>query len=173
MTLETGSDVLDGVTDYHLAQFNVALQRAPLESPELAEFMALIPSINALADAAPGFVWRLTGADGDDATEIRPYGDLVIINYSVWESPEALWDFTYRSGHLAVMRRRREWFHRMVEAHLVLWWIPAGHQPTVPEGVDRLAQLRAHGPGPAAFTFREPYPPPTAAELRARIQPPG
>lgn len=66
----------------------------------------------------------------------------------MWETPEALWHFTYRSGHLAAMQRRREWFERHVEAHLVLWWVPAGHLPTVDEALERLADLRAHGPSP-------------------------
>lgn len=150
------------MTGHHLAQFNVALQRFSLSTPDMAEFNALLKPINELAEAAPGFVWRLTGEGSDDATAVRPYGDLVIINYSVWESVEALWNFTYRSGHLAVMQRRRDWFHRMGEPHLVLWWVPVGQRPTLDEGVERLEQLRADGPGPAAFTFRERHPPPAA-----------
>jgi hypothetical protein len=94
---------------------------------------------------------------------MRPCGDDVIINFSVWESRQALWDFAYRSGHLDVMRRRREWFHQHGAAHLVLWWIPAGHTPTVEDAVRRLALLRAEGPSPRAFTFREPYGPEATA----------
>lgn len=148
-----------GMPDHHLAQFNVARQRSGLEDPDMAEFVALLEPINALADGAPGFVWRLKAENAPDATTIRPYGDMIIINYSVWESREALWDFTYRTAHLEVMRRRREWFGRMVEPHLVMWWVPAGYVPTVDEAVAKLAQLRTHGPGPEAFTFRDPYPP--------------
>jgi hypothetical protein len=81
----------------------------------------------------------------------------VIINYSVWESAEALWDFAYRSAHLETMRRRREWFQRHLEAHLVLWWVPAGRIPTVAEALERLALLRAQGPSPRAFTFSSAY----------------
>ncbi|HYB22900.1 MAG TPA: DUF3291 domain-containing protein, partial [Solirubrobacteraceae bacterium] len=46
-----------------------------------------------------------------------------------------------------------EWFERL-ELHLVLWWVPIGHRPTVAEAENRLEHLRAHGPTPAAFTFR-------------------
>ncbi|HEU5160426.1 MAG TPA: DUF3291 domain-containing protein [Streptosporangiaceae bacterium] len=143
----------------HLAQFNVATQRLPLDDPRMADFVALLEPINALADRSPGFVWRLIGADGDDATSVRPCGDDVVVNFSVWESRQALWDFAYRSGHLDVMRRRREWFHRPGGAHLVLWWIPAGHIPSVDEAVERLRLLRADGPSPRAFTFRDFYDP--------------
>ncbi|MCO5997102.1 DUF3291 domain-containing protein [Actinoallomurus rhizosphaericola] len=147
------------MTEHHLAQFNVARLREPLDAPSMAEFLALFEPINALADSAPGFVWRLTDGDADDATTIRPYGDDVIINMSVWESREALWNFTYRSGHLDVLRRRREWFLRMAEPYIVMWWVPAGRIPSVEEARDRLERVRREGPGPEAFTFRETYDP--------------
>lgn len=143
----------------HLAQFNVGRLREPIDAPGMAEFMALFAPVNALAEASPGFVWRLTDGEADDATSIRPYGDDVIINYSVWESRESLWNFAYRSGHLDVLRRRREWFHRIAEPYQVLWWIPAHTTPTVTEALDRMTLLRAEGPSPAAFTFREAYEP--------------
>jgi Domain of unknown function (DUF3291) len=145
------------MSGHHLAQFNVATLRFPLDDPRMAEFVALLDPVNALADRSPGFVWRLAADGAADATSVRPCGADVLINFSVWESRQALWDFAYRSGHLEVMRRRREWFHRHVESHLVLWWIPAGHTPTLDEAVKRLALLRADGPSPRAFTFREPY----------------
>lgn len=149
---------------YHLAQFNVATLRHPLDDPRTADFVALLDPVNALADAAPGFVWRLVEEGRPDATGMRPAGADVIVNYSVWESAEALWDFVYRSAHLGTMRRRREWFHRHAEAHLVMWWIPAGHVPTVEEAMERLALLRGEGPSPRAFTFSSAY---TAEEAAA------
>lgn len=148
----------------HLAQFNVAALRYPLGDPRMAEFVALLEPVNALADAAPGFVWRLVEDGQPDATGMRPAGDDVIINFSVWESAETLWDFVYRSAHLETMRRRREWFRRHVDAHLVLWWIPAGHVPTVDEAMERLALLREHGPSARAFTFNSAH---TAEEAAA------
>ncbi|HVF13464.1 MAG TPA: DUF3291 domain-containing protein, partial [Acidimicrobiales bacterium] len=105
-----------------------------------------------------GFVWRLQTDEGD-ATSIRAFDDdLLIVNMSVWESAEALADFTYRSDHLAVMRRRRGWFEAMAEPHLVLWWVPSGHIPEVEEAKQRLELLRRTGPSPDAFTFRAMYP---------------
>jgi hypothetical protein len=147
-------------TAHHLAQVNIALPRAPVDSTELADFMVLLDPINLLADHSPGFVWRLQTESGN-ATEIRPFDDdRLMVNLSVWESLEALRDFVYSSRHLDVMRRRREWFHRLAEAYLTLWWLPAGTLPTIDEAKDRLAHLQRHGPGPDAFTFREPFPPP-------------
>ncbi|MFC6936390.1 DUF3291 domain-containing protein [Actinomadura yumaensis] len=143
----------------HLAQFNVATLRFPLDDPRLAEFVARLDPVNAAADGAPGFVWRLTEEGRPDATGLRPLGDDVIINFSVWEDREALWDFAYRSGHLELLRRRREWFQRHAEAHSVLWWIPAGHVPTVEEAAERLALLRAEGPRPGRSPSTPPTPP--------------
>ncbi|MCQ4209407.1 DUF3291 domain-containing protein [Streptomyces longispororuber] len=145
----------------HLAELNVVTLRHPFEDSRMASFVELLNPVNAEADGAPGFVWRLVEEGAEDATGLRPAGEDVVVNLSVWESPEALWDFTYRSGHLEVMRRRREWFDRHLEAHLVLWWVPAGHIPTVDEALERLADLRSHGPSPRAFTFASSH---TAAE---------
>jgi hypothetical protein len=143
---------------FHVAQLNVALPREPLESELLSEFVAALGPVNATADGSPGFVWRLQG-DGGDATSIRVLDDeRLIVNMSVWETIEDLTAFVYRSGHVAVMRRRREWFER-IAFHMVLWWVPEGHLPAVAEGMERLAHLRAHGPSPQAFTFRARFAP--------------
>ncbi len=148
---------------HHLAQVNIALPKQPLDSPLLEEFVAALDPVNAVADGAPGFVWRLQTEDGD-ATAVRAFGDdRLIVNMSVWESLEALRDFVYRNpAHLRVMRRRKEWFERLQEAHLALWWVPAGHVPAVAEAEERVAHLRAYGPTPYAFTFRNHFPPPDA-----------
>ena len=133
---------------------------APLDSPQMADFMAALEPINALGDGSPGFVWRLQTDDGD-ATAYRVLGDdMMIVNLTMWESVEALSDFAYRSDHKDVMRRRREWFEKMEEAYLTLWWVPAGHIPTIEEAEERLLHLRANGPTPHAFTFRERFPAP-------------
>jgi hypothetical protein len=141
----------------HVAQVNVARALAPLDSPRLAEFMAALEPVNTLADAAPGFVWRLQTEDGD-ATAVHIDDDpLVIVNLSVWRSLDALWDFVYGSPHVSVMRRRRLWFERPAESHLAIWWIPAGEMPAVADAVARLGMLRRDGPGPLAFDFKHPY----------------
>ena len=148
---------------HHLAQVNLATLRHPLDTPELAGFVAQLEPINALADAFPGFVWRLQTEDGD-ATAIRPFGDeRIMVNLSVWSSLEALRGFVYASRHLDVMRHRREWFHKMGDPILALWWVPAGTIPTVAEAAERLDLLAGQGPTAGAFTFRAPFPEPADA----------
>jgi hypothetical protein len=148
---------------HHIAQVNIARAKAALDTPLLAEFMAALEPVNALADSAPGFVWRLQD-EGGDATSIRAFpDDLMIVNMSVWESIEALWEFVYGGGHLEVMRRRREWFSR-IEGHQVLWWVPAGHVPTVEEAKERLDLIADHGPTPEAFTFKRRFSAPGVAK---------
>jgi hypothetical protein len=145
---------------WHLAQVNVALLAAPLDSPRLAGFVAQLDAVSAVADGAPGFVWRLQTEDGD-ATSIRAFDDdRILVNMSVWANVEALGEFVYRSRHIDVLRRRREWFDRMATSYLVLWWIPAGTLPTVDEARRRLDLLDRRGPSPDAFTFKVPFPPP-------------
>jgi len=139
---------------------SVARLRAPLDSPALADFVALLPEVNGLAERTPGYVWRLRDESGD-ATALRPFDPDVIVNLTVWQSVEALRAFTYRTaGHLEPMRRRRDWFVPLDGPHLVLWWIPAGSLPTIAEAAERLDRLRQGGPSPEAFTFREPFPDP-------------
>jgi len=155
---------------WHLAQLNVGRLLGPTDSPVVAEFMEALDPINALADASPGFVWRFQTEDGN-ATAERPFADdTILVNFSTWESVEALADYVYRSVHVEYLRRRREWFSGLEDVHTVLWWVPAGHRPTAQEAVERLEHLRAHGPTPHAFTFRHRFDPdsgsPTAADDR-------
>jgi hypothetical protein len=148
-------------SDYELAQLNIAVARGPMETPVMADFVANLERINAVADGSPGFVWRLQTEEGD-ATGIHAFDDeLMLVNMSVWQDLESLRKFVYRSAHVEVLRRREEWFERMVEAFLVLWWVPRGHRPGLDEAKARLERLRSQGPGPGAFTFRQAFPPPT------------
>ncbi len=143
-----------------LAQLNVVELRVPVEHPDMATFVAELDPVNALAEAAPGFVWRLKDDESGDATGFRLDGrEDVLLNLSVWESVEALHGFTYRSGHADVLRRKREWFDDHTDVHVVLWWVPDGHRPGLDEAAERLEHLRREGPSPYAFTFREPFPP--------------
>ncbi|RJL36239.1 DUF3291 domain-containing protein [Bailinhaonella thermotolerans] len=155
------------MTAYHLAQLNVAHLLAPIDSPRLADFVDQLEPVNQLAEASPGYVWRLKGSDDPRQTVGHDYGDLLLVNFSVWESVEALWDFVYRSRHLEVMRRRREWFERIAEPYVVMWWIPAGYEPTLAEAMERLALLRAEGPSERAFTFRDRFDAPAPAATGA------
>jgi hypothetical protein len=144
---------------YQLAQLNIAQMRTPIDSPEMADFVANLDRINALADNAPGFVWRLQSDDGN-ATSLRPFGDDTLVNMSVWADVQSLSDYVYKSLHVEIMKRRKEWFDRMEEAYHVLWWVPAGHRPDEAEAMQRLQILRAMGPTERAFTFKQPFPSP-------------
>ena len=146
--------------DWHLAQANIGRAVAPMDDPAMADFMAQLDTINALADRSPGFVWRLQSGSGN-ATDIAVTEDpLVILNMSVWQSADALFDYVYRTAHTPVMARRRQWFEKPTKPHLVLWWVQAGHRPSVAEALERLEMLAECGPTPDAFTFKQRFPAP-------------
>lgn len=148
---------------YELAQLNIAIMKEPLTSPGMADFVANLDRINALAEAAPGFVWRLQTDEGD-ATALRPLGEDTLVNLSVWRDIASLMKYVYESAHVEIMKRRREWFERMREAHVVLWWVRAGHRPDVAEAYAKLQLLRTSGPTREAFTFGQAFPPPDAPD---------
>src|SRR5690349_2430715 len=141
---------------YQLAQINIARLKAPIDSPQLKDFVDNLDRINTLAENSDGFVWRLKG-EGNDATSLRPFGGDVIVNLTVWRDVDALRNYVYKSPHTEIMKRRREWFTRMAEAYTCLWWIPAGHLPTVEEAAGRLALIREKGPTPESFHFGEAF----------------
>ncbi|MFB7247779.1 DUF3291 domain-containing protein [Streptomyces populi] len=144
---------------FELAQVNIARLKAPLDSPQLKGFVEALEPVNAVADTADGFVWRLQD-DSGDATDIRVLGDAwMMVNMSTWRDTNALTAFMYQGRHRELMARRREWFERLEEAATALWWVPAGHRPTVPEAESRLLHLREHGPTPYAFDLRTSFPP--------------
>ena len=148
---------------YHLAQVNVARLVAPLDDPRLEGFVSRLACINALAETSPGFVWRLKDDAGNDATSIKAFPDpMILVNMSVWESVEALREFTYKSGHAEPLRMRRDWFEKYPGPSVAMWWVPAGHTPTIQEARERLESLEANGPSASAFTFARPYLPPDA-----------
>jgi len=148
---------------WELAQFNVALLKAPLDHPDTAEFVANLETINSVAESSPGFVWRLTDDSGLSSSYVAAYDDpLMIINYSIWATPDDLHSFVFATSHTAFLRRRREWFQPVDEAILVCWWIPDGTRPPVDEAQRRLELLRKHGPSADAFTLRRRFPPPGA-----------
>jgi len=147
------------MSHYELAQVNIAKLRETLESPSMVDFVKNLDRINALAEEAPGFVWRLKDED-ESADAIRPFGNDYVVNMSVWKDVASLSHYAFESGHADIMRRRREWFQPMTEAHAALWWVTVGHRPTVMEAQQKLETLRSHGPGPLAFTFKRPYPSP-------------
>ncbi len=147
------------MAEYDIAEVNIARMRAPLESPEMAGFVARLSEINALADHSPGFVWRLQTEEGD-ATYLRPYDDdRILFNLSVWKTVEALRHYVYKSAHSELIRGRRQWFELFESAQLALWWVPAGHIPGIDEAKRRLAHLAEHGPSQIAFEFKNVIPP--------------
>jgi Domain of unknown function (DUF3291) len=157
------------VSAYELAQLNIGVIKGPMDSPIMAEFAANLERINALAERSPGFVWRLQTEEGD-ATAIRPFeNDNTLVNMSVWRDVESLINYVYSSAHVDMMRRRREWFERMREAYLVLWWVPKGHRPSITEATAKLEVLRKAGPSREAFTFRQAFPPPDAEQSQPPV----
>jgi heme-degrading monooxygenase HmoA len=154
--------VADGgiMSGYELAQLNIGRIRGPMDSPIMAEFAANLARINALADESPGFVWRLQTEAGD-ATALRPFeDDDLLVNMSVWRDLASLTAYVYRSAHVEVMRRRREWFQRMDQPSLVLWWVARDHRPELVEARGKLELLRSRGPTPQAFSFGAAFPAP-------------
>jgi hypothetical protein len=155
------------VATYHLAQINIARLVATIDDPRIAGFVEQLDPINRLAEQSPGFVWRLK-SDAGNATDIAYNDDpLIIVNMSVWESIEALRDFTYASSHLNVFRQRRDWFEKMDLPHYCLWWIPARTVPTVVEGRERLEHYQKHGATPYSFWFSHPFAVPSADVITA------
>jgi len=148
-------------THWNIAEMNVAAMRYPVRDPRMADFFAAIDVINADADAAPGFVWRMPEyLEESDAIEVGGAANL-LVNMSLWRDLDALRTFTYENhDHLGALRRRREWFVRTDIPNYVLWWVPDGELPTVSDGRRRLALLHEHGPGPDAFTFAALQPQP-------------
>lgn len=169
-TSELRGQILDAVADqeqpasgYHLAQMNTARFRTAMDHPDMAGFVEMLDPVNHQADSAPGFVWRLTDEDSNDATSITFYDDpLLLVNVSVWADVDSLRNYVYRTEHVEMVKRRHEWADAMEEIYIVLWWVPAGHVPDVAEADARLNLLREHGPTQEAFTFAKQFPPPSA-----------
>ena len=142
---------------FELAQLNIGRIVAPLDDPQLKEFVDNLDPINALAEHSVGFVWRLKGTD-NNATSIRAFDDdMIIVNMSVWRDLESLKHYVYQSDHTRFLRERKKWFSVMSEMYMALWWVPAGHQPSVQEAQARLMHLRQHGETPHAFSFRKTF----------------
>jgi hypothetical protein len=158
--------------DWHLAQINIGRMRGLRGDPVVQGFYDALDEVNALADASPGFVWRLVGEAGANATDIQPTADpLLLMNMSVWTDAESLFDFVYRSSHTPVMAQRRNWFERFDGHFMALWWISAGTIPTINDGLSRLWHLDRFGPTPHAFTFKLRFPQPGEGAPPVDMQP--
>lgn len=152
---------------YHLAQVNIARARAPMDHPLMQGFVEQLAPINALAEASPGFVWRLQTEEGD-ATSIQAFDDpQIIVNLSLWESLEALRDYVYAGPHLELLKQRKEWMEKMPGPTLALWWLPAGRLPSLEDARQALRSLAEQGPTPAAFSFARPFAAPSGEVVPA------
>lgn len=139
---------------YQLAQINISPLKEPIDSLLLSDFVNQLDEINALADAAAGFVWRLKGEEGN-ATAYQVFdNEMIIINMSVWESVESLRNYVYKTAHAGVMKQGKKWFEKLDRPQVVLWWVPAGHIPTPQEAKEKLNHLARHGETKEAFTFK-------------------
>ncbi|HEX4286386.1 MAG TPA: DUF3291 domain-containing protein [Terracidiphilus sp.] len=144
---------------YHIAQVNIGRIRAELTDPIMAGFVNRLDEINSLADASPGFVWRLK-TEENNATYLRPFDDeRTLLNMSVWESTEALRQFVYKTMHAELLRQRSSWFEKFGGAFSALWWVPAGHIPGIDEAKQRIVSLDCHGPSKFVFTFSNIFQP--------------
>ena len=142
---------------YHLAQVNIARMLAPIDSEVMTDFVANLDRINQLAEKSDGFVWRLKD-ENDNATSLQVFEDeFIIVNMSVWNSKKSLFEFTYNSAHLEVFKRKKEWFSKMRDMHMALWWVPIGVEPTAEDAKERLKYLNAQGETPFAFSFKSDF----------------
>ncbi|WP_299248143.1 DUF3291 domain-containing protein [uncultured Aquimarina sp.] len=140
-----------------LAQVNIAEMLAPINDPIMADFVNNLDRINELAEQSDGFVWRLRGDEGN-ATAITVFDNLfLIINMSVWESMDALFNFTYKTDHVEILKRKKEWFHKMPRMHMAFWYVENGHEPSPEEAKERLYYLQEHGETPYAFSFKSKF----------------
>lgn len=158
------------MADHQLALFNAAVSDMPMESERMTGFVARLAPVFALAEASPGFVWRIPDDETrttplrippDEAAALQAVGKHLIVNLSVWRDLASVEAFVYRSAHAETMRRGHEWFQPLPGGPLVLWWVRAGERPTFESALRKLLGLHANGPGPDAFTFRRPFPPPS------------
>jgi Domain of unknown function (DUF3291) len=157
--------------EWQLAQINVGRLVAPQGDARVQPFFDALDRVNALADSSPGFVWRLQSESGN-ATDILTTSDpLFLVNMSVWSDADALFNFVYRSAHTSVMAQRRQYFEPFEGAYQALWWIAAGHRPSVDEGLSRLWRLDRYGSTPQAFTFKARFPIPGIAGPPTDMQP--
>jgi hypothetical protein len=142
--------------NHHLAQLNIGRIRYEVNDPRMAGFVDNLAMVNAIAERSPGFVWRYTDESGN-ATSTRPYdGDpMMAVNMSVWENVESLEKYVWQTVHKRFYGRRHEWFEEMGERYFVMWWVPAGHLPTITEAIERLDHLKAHGPTDRAFAWKD------------------
>lgn len=149
---------------YHLAQLNIARMTMPYDDPGMQDFVNALDPVNEHADNSPGFVWRLKSDQTGDQALVDFEASGWLVNMSVWQDITALREFIKAPIHLAIMKRRANWFAKWPTQTMVLWWIEAGHIPAFEEAFQKLETLRKHGPSERAFTFGQAFDPPARAQ---------
>ena len=142
--------------EFHLAQVNIARRLAPMDDPIMSGFVNNLDRINAVADGSEGFIWRLKDENKDEAVSVFK-DETLIINMSVWTDLDALFNYTYKSDHVEIFKRKKEWFSKIKTMHMVFWYIPKGYIPTFEDAKKRLDYLNNQGETPYAFTFKNKY----------------
>jgi hypothetical protein len=138
-----------------LSQFDFLSARYPFDDCRMKEFFEATAYVNSLAEAHPGFVWRLRE---DDWPAIRRYwGDTAVVTLSVWKDVDNLKDFLFRTPHRKYMSRGSEWFERPNRARVVLWWSPDDHRPSLVEAKVKLELLDSVGASPDAFDLQTSF----------------
>lgn len=140
----------------HLAEVNIGRLTGGPDDAHMADFFNNLARVNALAERMPGFVWRLKNESGDSAIGLTWPGDpTMAVNLTVWENPEALGKFVFQSIHRKVYARKPEFFEMPKEPTVAMWWVEAGHVPTIKEAKTRLDHLIANGPSEFAFGWAD------------------
>ena len=135
----------------HLAQLNIGRPLGPMDGPVMRDFKAGLDLVNGIAERSRGFVWRLKDDTGN-ATSLRAFDDPnLLINLSVWENAEALEQFVWQTVHNRFYARKGEWFETSASPHFAMWWIEAGHRPSLAEAREKIGLLQAHGPSEQVF----------------------
>ena len=140
----------------HLAEVNIAKRLAPMDDPIMQDFVNNVDKMNAIADAAEGFIWRMKDEDKELGAKIFQ-DDELLINMSVWKDLESLFNYTYKSRHIEVFKRKKEWFSKMKMMHMAFWYVPEGYEPTFQDAKDRLDYLNMYGDTPYAFSFKSKF----------------
>ncbi|MEW7291469.1 DUF3291 domain-containing protein [Aquimarina sp. 2304DJ70-9] len=168
-TLLKIEELIKYIDTMHLAQVNIAEMIAPINDPVMTDFVNNLDRINALAEESKGFVWRLKDEEGN-ATAITVFDNLfLIINMSVWEDMDTLFNFTYKTAHVEILKRKKEWFKNMPRMHMAFWYVDNGHLPTPEEAKERLYYLQEHGETPYAFSFKSKFTEKEAREYKVKM----
>lgn len=138
----------------HIASFNQGRLIADWDDPAVAEFTEALDRVNALAERSPGYVWRMD--DIEEQAEAAFPGQTdprTAATLAVWETYEDLSHFVHQTLHGRFLARRLTWFEPAAGPSHVMWFVPAGHRPTIVEAAGRMMHLASEGASPDAFDW--------------------